>query len=267
MLTDDELKKFLSTYLDITFRFHGELPEEYEDQDPLVIEQSVVSKFGGKPYSEGEPWPVCGLCTKELFFIFQVNTSELDLAEVPKTIEKNCLYTFFICKNCFNNTITRYEKLYCLRKYAAPSLAKMKEISSSNINETNPRRITFTKIKQLKNIELLDDDAYENLAELADSSDETEVELFYNELGQSASLYGCKVGCSLGCPDGTKYLGMPFGMDLEKFPSCRTCYTTMDLLFQISAAYEQEDKWTSVGHIYLFYCQEHPENIVFKREF
>ncbi|MGE0207469.1 MAG: DUF1963 domain-containing protein [Candidatus Babeliales bacterium] len=251
----DELKEIFSACIEKSFKFDVQPSED-------MAKLTTVSKFGGKPYSEGESWPLCTSCKEPLSFIFQCNNTGLD--NFGKNVENNCLYVFFICPmECFKGVDDKPNTTYCLRKYYSPSLDKAQEMHQPEMSDfyadfyAGGANIIPSKIDLIKSISFL-------RLEDCDAASSLVLDLIAESPDQEEDLYQ-KIGEELlnmtdfnDDGDATKYLGVPnFFNDMDT-PECLMCSKPMALLFQLQA--EAGFSWGDAGALYIFYCPEHPEN-------
>jgi len=251
-LTEEQIKEIFENSIDEAYMF---IVKPSDAMQSLTIE----SKFGGKPYNEGEPWPICSGCHDPLCFIFQFNNDNLPSR---KKIEKNVLFVLFMCYKdggCwpFN------DGTWLVRRYLSPSLEKAQNVIHLPDDEDDhfsiiPCTIDLSYRKVLPDLEQIGTTEKTVLDLIAQKDDD--IDLLYAKIAKTL------IKCPIDHVGGSKYLGVIDTFNFLKLPLCSVCNKTMDLLFQVGDMDEPNFCYGDAGYIYVFYCQDHQEVIKFEAQ-
>jgi hypothetical protein len=203
---------------------------------------SANSKFGGLPYAtQGDPWPLCPSCGRELVFVAQF------LDDKTQT-----LYAFFYCFACFPWEVGAEENAqWLVRRYPGPSMEHYRKLQPCAPDKQTviPCTVSRSPVRVLPDWEGIESRCMtaSNLCyDLDDARPWEEYAAAILRLG-CLNEYATLVG------------GYPRWVQDALVTSCESCGSELEFLAQLDSEEAAGLMWGDAGLVYLFQCPNHPD--------
>jgi uncharacterized protein YwqG len=203
---------------------------------------SVDAKFGGLPYAtQGDQWPVCPTCHRELVFVAQFVDDRT-----------HTLYVFFYCFACLPWGLRAEENAqWLVRWYPRPSMDTYRTLLPSAASEQTviPSRVSGSPVRVLpdwEGIESLSPRASNLCYDLDDARPWEEYAAAVHRLG-CLNEYATLIG------------GYPRWVQDALVTTCEACGSELAFLAQIDSEEAAGLMWGDAGLVYLFQCPTHPD--------
>jgi len=202
-------------------------------------------RFAGPAYAEnGDEKLICPDCGNELSFVFQFRKS-FDSELKPQ----GPLFGVFYCFKCMPIGRPAEEKgQWKVTVHQKPQLDKF--VAGAGIDKLlKPCSTEISKVFSLPDYETIESD-FAHIAELCEEVDGEDPVGAYEETGVEA---GCEMEPFTSVGGYGKWIQGPAEQ------KCQKCKKPMELICQIDSESGAELMWGDAGCLYVFQCQQHPE--------
>lgn len=204
------------------------------------------SKFSGKPVlKQGESWPVCPNCNKQMQLFVQLN-----LSDIPKDAgaEGEGFLQMFYCTSYEPHCEVQCEAFFPFAKSTLVRIVSNAEAASHD--HSMPSSLEPFPAKTITGWEEATDyPGYEERSDEGVELTEEEENLSYDE--EIAPQTGDKLG------------GWPAWVQSVEYPSCPDCGSTMQLVFQLDSEVNVPYMWGDSGIGHITQCPQHPQQLAF----
>jgi uncharacterized protein YwqG len=209
--------------------------------DPAALQ----SRFSGLPFLlEGESWPVCGNCGKELQLYLQ-----LDLKTIPPAAQERIglragiLQLFYCTGDCGVDGWEPFSKEHLQRVIPPDATAALAPAVPASLQTYFPTKI-ITGWSEFEDFPSPEEEAA--LPEMSDDDYDT---YYVSEPYLNA--------------DGDKLCGWPNWIQGEEYPDCPECGRKMQMVFQLDSWPEAHWMWGDAGVGHITQCPEHRSLLAF----
>lgn len=206
---------------------------------------AAAARFGGAPYAkEGDSWPVCTGCDRDLTFICQFEVGESNGAA------SDGLLVFFYCFECFPWGLEDEDRgAWAVRLYSRPEESRHRAITSDVSSFVQPCRVRTEAVHTLPSPDEEADEA-RTLFQAFEAVEPDDWWETYEQVGQrvgALSDYRTQLG------------GHPRWVQADGTQDCGTCGKRLTFVAQIDSEDDAQLMWGDVGLVYLFRCADHPD--------
>jgi uncharacterized protein YwqG len=207
---------------------------------------SPQSRYSGLPLLlNGESWPTCGNCGRELQLLLQ-----LDLASIPAAAQQaiglnSGTLQFFYCTSpdCNNDGWEPFSKAQFLRVIPSGTTAALAASVPDSFAKYFPVKVItgWSEFEDFPSPE--EEDA------LPEMSDDDYDAYYVSEPYLNA--------------DGDKLCGWPNWIQGEEYPECPQCNRQMQFVYQLDSFKEANWMWGDAGIGHITQCPEHRDQLAF----